>query len=117
MMDAKELRQKKCLPCEGGAQPMSEEKARNYLKVLEGWELGASRTSIQKTYLMKNFWAAVQFIHKIAEVSEGEDHHPDIHLTGYRKLTIELSTHALKGLSENDFILASKIEILPKELK
>ena len=115
--DAKTLRQKKCLPCEGGVQPMSEEKTKDYLKVLEGWELGANRISIHKTYIMKNFLAAVQFINKIAEVAEGEDHHPDIHLTGYRKLTIELSTHAIKGLSENDFILASKIDALPKDLK
>ena len=117
MMDAKELRQKKCLPCEGGAQPMSEEKARYYLKVLEGWELGQNRNAIQKTYLMKDFLAAVTLIQAIAHVAEAEDHHPDIHLTGYRKLLIELSTHAIKGLSENDFILASKIDALPKDLK
>jgi len=98
-------------------QPMSEEKAKDYLKVLEGWELGQNRDSIQKTFVMKNFLAAVKLIQSIAEIAEAEDHHPDIHLTGYRKLLIELSTHAIKGLSENDFILASKIETLPKELK
>ena len=117
MMDAKMLRQKKCLPCEGGLQPMTEEKAKAYLNALEGWELGQSRDSIQKTYVMKDFLAAVTFIRAIADIAEAEDHHPDIHLTGYRKLMIELSTHAIKGLSENDFILASKIEALPKELK
>ena len=117
MIDAKELRQKKCLPCEGGVQPFSEEKAKEYLKALEGWELGPNRDAIQKTYVMKNFLGAVQLIQSIAEIAEAEDHHPDIHLTGYRKLLIELSTHAIKGLSENDFILAAKIEALPKELK
>lgn len=115
--DIHSLRQKKCQPCEGGVQPLSEEKAKEYLRVLEGWQLGPDRSSIQKTYLMKHFVAAVKLIQSIAEVAEGEDHHPDIHLTGYRKLLIELSTHAIQGLSENDFILASKIETLPKELK
>lgn len=66
---------------------------------------------------MKDFAAAVRFLQDIAEVAEEEDHHPDIHLTGYRKLKIDLSTHAVGGLSENDFILAAKIEKLPKELK
>ena len=117
MPDMNSLRQKKCLPCEGGAEPMSEEKARDYLKVLEGWQLGLDRASIQKSYVMKDFLAAIKLIQAIAEIAEQDNHHPDIHLTGYRKLLIELSTHAIKGLSENDFILASKIEALPKELK
>ena len=66
---------------------------------------------------MKDFLSAVQFIQDIAQVAEADDHHPDLHLTGYRKLRVELSTHAIGGLSENDFILAAKIEQLPKELK
>ena len=117
MVDAMALRQKKCVPCEGGIEPFSEEKAKEYLKALEGWVLGPNRDAIQKTYVMNDFLAAVKLIQAIATVAEAEDHHPDIHLTGYRKLSIELSTHAIKGLSENDFILASKIEVLPKELK
>jgi len=66
---------------------------------------------------MKGFLSAVEFIEKIAQVAEAEDHHPDLHLTGYRKLAIELSTHAIGGLSENDFILAAKIDQLPRQLK
>ena len=112
-----ELRQKKCKPCEGGTPAIPAAQARDYLQGLEGWELSEDATLIRKTYLMKNFMAAVKLIDQIAEIAEAEDHHPDLHLTGYRKLTIELSTHAIKGLSENDFILASKIEALPKELK
>ena len=117
MVDAMALRQKKCVPCEGGAQPLTEDKAKEYLRALDGWELGQNRGAIQKTYVMKDFLAAVKLIQTIAEIAEAEDHHPDVHLTGYRKLLIELSTHAIKGLSENDFILASKIDALPKELK
>jgi len=64
-----------------------------------------------------NFSAAFDFMNRIAEVAEADDHHPDLHLTGYRKLRIELATHAIGGLSENDFILAAKIDQLPKVLK
>jgi len=114
---AKELSQRKCRPCEGGVQPMSSEQAREYLGGLQGWQLSQEGKSISKTYVMKGFTAAVKLINTISEIAEAEDHHPDLHLTRYRKLTIELSTHAVKGLSENDFILASKIETLPKDLK
>ena len=114
---ARELSQKKCRPCEGGVAPMSAEQAKEYAKVLEGWQLSPDGKAISKTYVMKGFAEAVQLINRICDVAEAEDHHPDLHLTGYRKLMIELSTHAIKGLSENDFILASKIESLPKELK
>lgn len=97
--------------------PLPEKEAREYLKALQGWELDVGTHSIRKTYLMKDFMAAVRFINQIADIAEKEDHHPDVRLSGYRKLTIELSTHAIKGLSENDFILAAKIEDLPKDLK
>ena len=65
---------------------------------------------------MLDFLAAVQFIRRIARLAEAEDHHPDLYLTHYRKLKIEISTHAIGGLSENDFILAAKIDKLPKSL-
>ena len=112
-----ELRQKKCRPCESGMQPLSAEQAKSYLQTLSGWQLSSDGKSISKLYVMKGFAQAVKFINQICEIAETEDHHPDLHLTGYRKLQIELSTHAIKGLSENDFILAAKIEALPKELK
>lgn len=76
-----------------------------------------SSRSIEKEWVMKDFVAAIQFIRSIAKIAEAEGHHPDLHLTGYRNLKIELSTHAIGGLSENDFILAAKIEKLPKKLK
>jgi 4a-hydroxytetrahydrobiopterin dehydratase len=66
---------------------------------------------------MKNFLAAIKFIIKVAQVAEANNHHPDLHLTGYRNLRINLSTHAISGLSENDFILAANINQLPVELK
>ncbi len=109
--------ERKCVPCEGGSEPLSKELAVKYLNELKGWTLSGDTKSIRLEYLMKNFMAAVELIRKIAEVAENEDHHPDIHLTGYRRLAIELSTHAIGGLSENDFILAAKIDQLPKDLK
>ena len=66
---------------------------------------------------MKDFMAVVGLVVRIARIAERENHHPDLHLTGYRRLKIELSTHSIGGLSENDFILASKIDRLPKRLK
>jgi len=96
---------------------MSVEQARSFVQALPGWELSPEGKVIRKTYVMKGFPSAIRLINGILPVAEGEDHHPDLHLTGYRKLTVELSTHAIQGLSENDFILASKIEALPKELK
>jgi 4a-hydroxytetrahydrobiopterin dehydratase len=66
---------------------------------------------------MEDFVAAVELIGKIKDVAEADDHHPDLHLTSFRKLMVELSTHAIGGLSENDFIVAAKIEKLPKKLK
>ena len=112
-----DLRQKKCKPCEGGVKPLAEPEARAYLSSLPGWELSADGRLIGRTYVMRWFMDAIEFIQRIAEVAEGEDHHPDIHLTGYRRLRIELTTHAIGGLSENDFILAAKIDSLPRQLK
>lgn len=112
-----DLTAKKCKPCEGGVKPFSPEAARDYVRNLPGWQLSADGTLISREYVMKNFRAAVNGINAVAEVAEAEDHHPDLHLTSYRKLKVELTTHAIGGLSENDFILAAKIEALPKTLK
>jgi 4a-hydroxytetrahydrobiopterin dehydratase len=112
-----ELARKKCKPCEGGVPALSRSEAQAALKGLPGWALAADAKSISRELLMKDFPAAVDLIRRIAEVAEADDHHPDLHLTGYRKLKVELSTHAIGGLSENDLILAAKIEKLPKELK
>ncbi len=112
-----ELVEKRCHPCRGGVEPFSPEKARDYIASLPGWELAPGGRVIRRTYTMRGFLEAVDLVTRIAPLAEQEDHHPDIHLTGYRTLTIELSTHAIGGLSENDFILAAKIEQLPKEVK
>ena len=112
-----ELKQKKCQSCEGVGKALTKEEAQKYLSEAPGWQLGFDAKGIYKEYVTKNFLAAVNFINKVAQMAESENHHPDIHLTDYRKLRIDLSTHAVGGLSENDFILAAKINELPVELK
>ncbi|MBI3330836.1 MAG: 4a-hydroxytetrahydrobiopterin dehydratase [Candidatus Omnitrophica bacterium] len=117
------LAQRKCKPCEGMTEPLQASAAQALLADLTGWELvdlpappgggaQAGGKAIRKTVTCKDFLDAVGLIQRIAPIAEAEDHHPDLHLTGYRKLTIELSTHAIGGLSENDFILAAKIDAI-----
>ena len=105
------LAQRKCRPCEGGVEPLPPSAAQQLLADLKGWELVEGK-QIRKTVKCKDFLDAVGLVQRIAPLAEAEDHHPDLHVTGYRRLTIELSTHAIGGLSENDFILAAKIDQL-----
>ncbi len=111
------LDQKKCVPCEGTAKALTNDAAVKLLNDITGWQLSVNSDSISRKFGMKNFMAAIRLINKVASIAEDENHHPDIHLSGYRNLEIVLTTHALKGLSENDFILAAKINQLPLELK
>ena len=98
-------------------KPLVRTHAKQLLSKIEGWELNANGKIIYRDFELKNFMAAIRLINGIAKIAESENHHPDIHLTSYRKLRIELSTHAIGGLSENDFILAGKINQLPIEIK
>ena len=107
----------KCVPCEGQSSALTYDQAAQLLNDVPSWKMNTNKDVILREFQMKNFTAAIQFINKVAEVAESENHHPDIHLSGYRNLRIELSTHAIKGLSKNDFILAAKINQLPVELK
>ena len=84
----------------------------DYFKIIEGWELIEDK-KIVKTFKFANFRKAMEFTNRVGELAEAENHHPDIHLS-WGKVKVELSTHAVKGLSENDFILAAKIDELPK---
>jgi 4a-hydroxytetrahydrobiopterin dehydratase len=108
---------KKCQPCEGGVEPASRQEAEQQLKSLPGWRLRHDGQRIRKDWTVKNFMAGMDFFHRVAQVAEEDGHHPDLHLEGYRKVWIELWTHAIGGLSENDFILAAKIDRLPVQLK
>lgn len=112
-----QLISKKCLPCEGGVDPYSHDEAVAQLERLDGWRLTENGQRIRKDWTVKHFMAGMDFFQRVAEVAEQDGHHPDIHLSGYRSVWIELWTHAIGGLSENDFILAAKIDQLPVELK
>ena len=114
---AEQLVQKKCLPCEGSVDPFPLELAEAQLANLPGWRLTHDGRRIRRDWTVKNFMAAIDFFNRVAEVAEADGHHPDLHLEGYRNMSIELWTHAIGGLSENDFILAAKIDRLPIELK
>jgi 4a-hydroxytetrahydrobiopterin dehydratase len=112
-----QLIQKKCVPCEGGVPKYSLEESRAQLATLEGWQLTHDGQRIRKNWVVKNFMAGIDFFNRVAQAAEGEGHHPDLHLEGYRNVGVELYTHAIGGLSENDFILAAKIDKLPITLK
>ena len=98
-------------------QALSLSQEKDLLKSIPYWKLDKSGTMIYREFLMKNFVAAVDLINRITKIAQEQDHHPDIHLTGYRNLRVELSTHEAGGLSEKDFIEAGKIDKLPAELK
>lgn len=116
-MSENPLLKKKCVPCEGGVPVLSSLAVQTFLKALPGWSLKDDGKAIRAEYRMKDFMAAIDFMNAVARLAEEEGHHPDLHLVGYRNLSIELWTHAIGGLSENDFILAAKIDQLPKKLK
>lgn len=106
-----ELSKKKCIPCEGGTSPLKAEKIADYISELhDKWEV-VDNKKIKKEFKFKNFLEAIEFLNKIAKIAEQENHHPDIHIY-YNRVLIELWTHEIGGLSENDFILAAKIDEL-----
>ncbi len=104
-----DLLKKKCVPCEGGMAPLSREQAEEYLAKVSGWKLSGDGKQISKEYKFKDFIGSVNFVDNIAGIAEEEGHHPDIHIF-YNKVRLDLSTHSIGGLSENDFILAAKID-------
>ena len=102
---------KKCVPCEGGTPPLEGEKIQEYLSELKSsWELENNK-KIKKTFAFKKYREGIEFVNRVADIAEEENHHPDIHIL-YTKVTLVLTTHAIGGLSENDFIVAAKIDLL-----
>ncbi len=101
-----DLTKKKCVPCEMGEGRLGIEKIKDYLKECSGWLLIGD--TIAKEYIFKGFKEAMRFVLKISELAEKEGHHPDIFIS-YNKVRLTLSTHSAGGLTENDFILAAKV--------
>ena len=103
------LTHKHCKPCEGGVSPLSDGDADNLLAQLDGWiRIG---NEISKTYSFKNYYETMAFVNAAAYVSHQEDHHPDM-LVGYKTCAVTYTTHAIGGLSENDFICAARLDAL-----
>ena|SRR3990172_5998505 len=104
-----DLRQKRCVPCEGGVPTLGKPEVEKLLGQVPGWELDGKW--IIKEFQFKNFIEAIKFVNRAAAVAEEEGHHPDIHIH-YNRVRFDIWTHAINGLSENDFILAAKIDAL-----
>lgn len=108
--DTKSLIKKKCVPCsKKGMKPMEKAEAQDYTDESYGWTLGEDAKKISKEYKFQDFIGAINFVDRVADIAEEEGHHPDIHIN-YNKVLLELTTHAIGGLSTNDFILAAKID-------
>lgn len=107
-----DLSSKHCVPCEGGTPPMPRADADKLLREVSNWELvNSGFLQIRKKFKFKNFKESLNFVNQVGEIAESEGHHPDINF-GWGKAEIILWTHAIGGLSENDFILAAKIDKL-----
>lgn len=103
------LLSKKCVPCEGGVTPLSIQEATRLLSEVPGWKLSPDGKTISREFSFKTFLDGIQFVNEVARLAEEEGHHPDMHVH-HRKVKVELTTHAIGGLSINDFIMAAKID-------
>lgn len=108
-----DLIQKKCVPCEVGGKALTADEARVFTAHVPQWTLATDAKQIIRTFPFKDFAQALQFANKIGEVAESEGHHPDLTVS-WGKVTVVLWTHAVGGLSENDFVMAAKVDKLAK---
>ncbi|MGD8360356.1 MAG: 4a-hydroxytetrahydrobiopterin dehydratase [Gemmatimonadota bacterium] len=106
-----ELRRKKCTPCEGGIPPMTLEEATAMQKEVPGWEVGDDGQVLRRLFTFKDHYEVMAFANAIAWISHTENHHPSL-TVGYSRCEVVYSTHAVEGLTENDFICASKVDAL-----
>jgi len=107
-----DLRDKHCKPCEGGVEPLDRVQAEDYLdKLAAGWTIDAAGKVIGREFHFADFHHTMAFVNALAWIAHCEDHHPDLEI-GYGRCLVRYSTHAIAGLSENDFICAAKIDAL-----
>ncbi|MBD3380831.1 MAG: 4a-hydroxytetrahydrobiopterin dehydratase [candidate division Zixibacteria bacterium] len=107
-----DLKDKKCVPCEGGVPAYDRQKTVEMLKAIPGWTV--KNGHLYREYKFKNFIKAMEFLNRVADLAEAEGHHPDF-CVHYNKVEFEIWTHAIDGLSENDFIMAAKIDELKED--
>jgi 4a-hydroxytetrahydrobiopterin dehydratase len=107
------LADRKCKACEGGVAPLTRSEAEAMLQQLaSGWTLTTDASAIRRAFAFKDFYRTMSFVNALAHIANIEDHHPDLEV-GYNYCRVQFATHAIKGLSENDFICAAKIDRLP----
>ncbi len=107
---ADNLTQKKCAPCEGGVDPMTREDFEPYLDQVSQWDIVENDKKIERNFQFKDFPQALEFVNKVGDIAEDEGHHPDIFIHSWNNVKISLWTHAIGGLSINDFIVATKVD-------
>lgn len=106
-----DLETKHCVACEAGVPPLKKEEREKWLSQLTDWQVNAEGTEISRRFLFKNFYKTMSFVNAIAWIANQENHHPDLEV-GYNYCLVKYSTHAIKGLSLNDFICAAKVDKL-----
>ena len=111
-----ELSKKTCIPCEGGVLPMNKEQVAQMLQKIPGWQVDESGIKqISRVYEFKNYYHTMAFVNAIAWIAHQENHHPDLEVS-YKQCKVYYNTHAIEGLSENDFICAAKVNDLLTKL-
>ncbi len=109
-----ELKEKKCLPCEGGVPTLTADEATRLLQQLSGWRIDTESPELRKRFKFSTFPETITFVNRMANLAESEGHHPDF-CVRFTVLDVSVTTHAIGGLSENDFVLAAKIDELPQK--
>lgn len=105
-----ELAKKECVPCKGGVPPLKGKEVTDLLGQIDGWE-AVGEHHVTRTYAFRDFMSALDFVNKIGNIAEQQGHHPDIFLT-WGKVRVEIWTHKIDGLTESDFILAAKCDVV-----
>lgn len=109
------LSDKHCVPCEGGVKPLSRAEAEKYLaEIADGWTLNGDATEVSREFRFKGYYKTIAFVNALAWIANTENHHPDLEV-GYDRCLVRFTTHAINGLSENDFICAAKVSRLVEE--
>lgn len=108
------LAEKKCVPCEGGVPKLTSDEAQKYLKLTSNWQLNKNSTEISRLFNFKGFYKTMAFVNAVAWIANQEGHHPDLEVS-YNSCLVKFTTHAVDGLTDNDFICAAKVNKLLDE--
>lgn len=106
-----DLQHKRCLACEAGVRPLTQDDVKNLLAKVKDWKVNSENTKITRRFEFKGFYKTMAFVNAVAWIANQENHHPDMEV-GYNYCVVNYTTHAIEGLSENDFICAAKVDAL-----